>query len=112
MVRVTCLIRPHRLEQVKSAVAALGVTGMNVADARGTGNSPESPTWLAGEEHIISLPLKSKVEVVVPDDMAEPVVQAILEHARTGEPGDGKIFLERIEDAIRIRTSERGEAAI
>ena len=112
MVRITCMIRPHRLEQVKSAIAGLGVSGLNVSDVRGTGNSPETAAWFAGEEHLISLPLKSKIEVVAEDEMAEQIVQAILEHARTGEPGDGKIFIERVSDALRVRTGERGETAL
>lgn len=112
MIRITCIIRPHLLEQVKSAIAALGVSGLNVSDVRGTGNSPESAAWFAGEEHLIALPIKSKIEVVGPDEMAPSIVQAILENARTGEPGDGKIFIEQVEDALRIRTGERGEAAL
>jgi nitrogen regulatory protein P-II 1 len=112
MVRITCMIRPHRLEQVKSAIAALGVSGLNVSDVRGTGNSPESASWFAGEEHLISLPIKSKIEVIVPDELVERIVEAILENARTGEPGDGKVFLEPIQDAVRVRTGERGEAAL
>lgn len=112
MVRITCIIKPHRLEQVKSAIAALGVSGMNVADVRGCGNSPEKANWFGGEEVLVALPLRSKIEVVVPDDMRESIVDAILEYARSGDSGDGKIFIERIEDAIRIRTREHGETAI
>lgn len=110
MVRIIAFIRPHKLEQVKSAIASLGITGMNVSDARGTGNSPERSNWLGGEAP--ALPIKSRVEVVVPDDLMDPIVEAIEENARTGEPGDGKIFVERILDAIRIRTGERGETAV
>ena len=112
MKRITCMIRPHRLEQVKSAIASLGVSGLNVSDVRGTGNSPEHAAWFAGEEHLISLPIKSKIEVIALDEMIEPIIQAILENARTGEPGDGKIFVERIADAVRVRTGESGEAAL
>lgn len=112
MIRITCMIRPHRLEQVKSAIAALGVSGLNVSDVRGTGNSPEHAAWFAGEAHLISLPIKSKIEVVVSDDMADSIVQAILDNARTGEPGDGKIFVERVADAVRVRTGETGDAAL
>jgi nitrogen regulatory protein P-II 1 len=110
--RITCMIRPHRLEQVKSAIAALGVSGLNVSDVRGTGNSPETAAWFAGEEHLISLPIKAKIEVIVPDELEEPVLAEILANARTGEPGDGKIFIERVVDALRVRTGERGEAAL
>lgn len=112
MTRVTCYIRPHRLEPVKSAIAAIGVSGMNVADVRGTGNSPEKPNWFAGEEHLVALPLRAKVEVVVDDSLVEAVVSAILENARTGEPGDGKIFVESVVDALRVRTGERGDVAL
>jgi len=112
MIRVTCYIRPHRLEQVKSAIAVLGVTGMTVSDARGAGNSPERSPWLGGAEQVVALPIKSKVEVVAPDDLEGPLVDAVIRNARTGEPGDGKIFIERIGDAIRVRTGERGDAAV
>lgn len=112
MMRVTCFIRPHRLEAVKSAIAAVGVSGLSVSDVRGTGNSPEHTDWMGGDEGLIALPIRSRVEVVAPDDLAEPIVTAILETARTGESGDGKIFVERVADAIRIRTEERGDTAI
>jgi nitrogen regulatory protein P-II 1 len=111
MVRIWCAIRPHRLEAVKSAIATLGVSGLNVTDVRGVGNSAERSSWLGGE-HIVSLPLKSKLEVVAPDELREPIITAILENAATGEPGDGKIFVEPILDALRIRTQERGEVAV
>jgi nitrogen regulatory protein PII len=112
VIRLLIFIRPHRLEQVKSAVAALGVSGMTVSDVRGTGNSPEPAQWFAGEGNIIPLPIRSRIEVVVPDDMREQVVDAILEAAQTGEQSDGKIFIEPISDSIRVRTGERGETAL
>jgi nitrogen regulatory protein PII len=112
MKRITCVIRPHRVEQVKSAIASLGVSGMNVSDVRGVGTSPEKPSWFAGEEHFVAMPLRSKIEVVCADELAESIVEAILDNARTGEPGDGKIFVEKVADVIRIRTEERGEIAI
>lgn len=112
MTRLTCYIRPHRLEAVKSAVAALGVSGMTVSDVRGAGNSPEQTQWFGGSETLIALPVRSKIEVVVSDYLVEDLVGAVVENARTGEPGDGKIFVERIVDAVRVRTQERGEAAL
>ena len=112
MTRVTCYIRPHRLEAVKSAIAALGISGMSVSDVRGTGSSPEQSQWFGGTETLIALPIRSKLEVVGGDELAEPMVQAILANAHTGEPGDGKIFVEDILDAVRVRTNERGETAI
>lgn len=112
MIRITCFIRPHRLEPVKSAVAALGVTGMTVSDIRGTGNSPERTEWLGGDDALIALPIRAKVEAIVVDELVDSVVEAIIESARTGEQGDGKIFVEPVVDAIRIRTLERGDAAV
>jgi len=112
MTRVFCYIRPHRLEPVKSAIAALGVNGLSVSDVRGTGNSQETTDWLGGDESLIALPIRSRIEVVAPDELTEDIIQAILDNAHTGEDGDGKIFVEKIADAIRIRTQEHGDAAI
>ena len=98
------------MEQVKSAVAALGVTGMNVADVRGRGNSEEASTVLAGA--VSALPIRSRLSIVVEDSICDEVVDAIIENARMGEPGDGKIFLERVLDVVRVRTGERGEAGL
>lgn len=112
MIRVTCFLRPYQLEPVKSAIAALGVNGLSVADVRGTGNSPERADWLEGSADLIALPIRARLEVVTTDDMAEPIVQAIRAGAYTGEHGDGKIFLEPVTDAIRMRTEERGTAAV
>lgn len=112
MMRVTTYIKPHKLEPVKTAIAALGVSGMSVSDVRGTGNSPEKTQWFAGDGHVIALPVRAKVEVVVPEEQVQAVVDAILAHARTGEAGDGKIFIQPVADAVRIRTGERGEAAV
>jgi len=112
MLRIILFIRPHRLEQVKSAIAAVGVSGMSVSDVRGTGNSPESSQWLAGEGHLIPLPIRSRIEVVIPAEMKDEVVKAILSSAQTGEPDDGKIFIQPVLDSVRIRTGERGDAAL
>jgi nitrogen regulatory protein P-II 1 len=105
-------IRSHRLEQVKSAIAAVGVSGMSVSDVRGTGNSPEDAQWSAAEGHVIPLPIRSRIEVVVPDDMKDAVVEAILASAQTGEASDGKVFIQPVEDVIRVRTGERGEEGL
>ncbi len=110
MIRITAYIRPHRLEQVKSAVAALGVTGLNVADVRGTGNSTERSSALGGA--VTALPIRSRLAVVVVDELADEVVECIVENAKSGEAGDGKIFIERVRDAVRVRTGERGETGL
>jgi nitrogen regulatory protein P-II 1 len=112
MVRITAFLRPHKLEEVKTAIAMHDISGMSVSDVRGCGNSPERPALFAGQEMLIALPVRSKVVVVVPDELVEPIVDAIVASARTGEPGDGKVFIERMHDAIRVRTGERGEAAV
>ena len=85
---------------------------MSVSDVRGTGNSTETVDWFGGEDDLVALPIRARVEVVAADDLTEDIVNAILDNARTGEDGDGKIFIDRVSDAIRIRTQERGEAAI
>jgi nitrogen regulatory protein P-II 1 len=110
MKKVICFLKPHRLEMVKSAIAALDVTGLSVADVRGTGNSAESSAW--STVGAAPLPIRSRIEVVVNDELVEQVVEAILRHGRTGEPNDGKIFVENVEDAVRVRTRERGDQAV
>ncbi|CAN5431333.1 nitrogen regulator P-II GlnB [soil metagenome] len=112
MKRITCYIKPHRVEMVKSAIATLGVSGLSVTDVRGTGNSPESTDWLGGDPSLIALPIRSKLIMFVSDEMVESVIASIVENTQTGESGDGKIFVEPVENAIRIRTNERGEIAI
>ena len=110
MIRIVAYIKPHRLEGVKTAVSALGVTGLTVADVRGTGVSEEHTDLLSGA--VVALPIRSRLEVVVPDRLQGDVLRAIVESARTGEPNDGKIFVERVAEAVRVRTGERGEAAV
>ncbi|MBX7135660.1 MAG: P-II family nitrogen regulator [Fimbriimonadaceae bacterium] len=112
MIRITAFVRPHKLEEVKTHVANLGISGMSVSDVRGCGNSPERAGTFAGQVVLVALPVKSKIMVVAPDELREPIIEAIMETARTGEPGDGKIFVERVSDAIRIRTLERGSAGL
>jgi len=111
MIKVTAYIKPHRLEPVKSAMAAKGVNGLSVADVRGTGSSPEDSSIIRGQG-VLALPIRARLEAVVPDELAEIVVDAIIASCSTGEKDDGKIFLERVDDAIRIRTMEHGEQAI
>ena len=111
MVRITAYIKPHRLEPVKTAVAALGISGMSVGDVRGTGNSLESTTIFTGPG-VFALPIRARIDVVVPNEMAEAILDAIVNSTFTGEADDGKVFIEEVEDAVRIRTGERGDAAV
>ncbi len=100
------------MEEVKLAVAGHEITGLSVSDVRGTGNSPERAVWLGGYETLVALPIRSKIVVFAREDQAEELVEAIVHAARTGEPGDGKIFVEPVTDAIRIRTGERGATGL
>ncbi|MBL8049082.1 MAG: P-II family nitrogen regulator [Chthonomonas sp.] len=111
-VRVIVYLKPYRLEGVKAAVSALDVSGITVQDVRGRGTSEEAARVVGGQTLSVSLPVRSKLTVVVPAERQEEVIATILEHAHTGEANDGKIFVEPVADAIRIRTGERGEAAI
>jgi nitrogen regulatory protein P-II 1 len=112
MIRIIAYFRPHKLEEVKNALGERGFTGITVSDARGCGSSEEPSEWMLGKEFVVSLPAKVRVEVVVPEERSEEAVQAIIRSAKTGRPGDGKIFLQRVEEAVRIRTGERGQAAL
>lgn len=112
MIRVIAYIRPHKLEEVKTALVEMGVTGLTVTEVRGCGSSPEASEWFLGREYVVALPPRIKLEAVVPDDLSEGVVETIVGAARTGRPGDGKVFLMEVEEAIRVRTGEHGEAAL
>ena len=112
MTKVEAIIRPNRFEQVKDALATLGVDGMTVSEVRGHGRQKGHTETYRGREYDVSLLPKVRLEIVVQDDRVEKVVEAIIEHAATGEIGDGKIFLYKAEDAIRIRNRERGDIAL
>jgi nitrogen regulatory protein P-II 1 len=112
MKRIECIIRPIRFEAVKEALNEIGVYGMTVTDVRGFGRQQGHTEKYRGSTYTINLLPKLKLEVVVPDERVEEVVATLLEAARTGEIGDGKIFICEVLDAIRIRTGERGESAL
>ena len=112
MVKVEALVRPQRVDAVRFALDELGVGGMTITDARGTGRQKGYTQHYRGAEYTVSLLSKVKIETVVTDDEADMVVGAIQRVAQTGEIGDGKIFVSPVLDAIRIRTEERGEEAL
>ncbi|CAN1558218.1 GlnK Nitrogen regulatory protein PII [Fimbriimonadaceae bacterium] len=112
MKRITCYVRPHRVEMVKSAIAAAEVNGMTVSDVRGVGVSPVREQRYSNLVGVVPMPIQAKIEVVVADAQVEEIVESILRNARTGEADDGKIFIEDVADAYRIRTHERGEIAV
>ena len=112
MTTVVAIIRPNRFEQVKDALTYLGVEGMTVSEVRGHGRQKGHTETYRGREYDISLLPKLKIEIVVQDDDVDPIVESILKSAATGKIGDGKIFLYKVDEVIRIRNQERGEMAL
>jgi nitrogen regulatory protein P-II 1 len=112
MTKIECVIRPERFEEVNAALADLGIVGMTTTEVRGCGRQRGYVERYRGMEYQVRLLPKMKLELVVPDQQVEAVVTAITQAGRTGEVGDGKIFLSPVSDAVRIRTGERGESAL
>src|SRR5512135_1535572 len=112
MKRIECIIRPMKLDQVKIALGEVGVTGMTVSDVRGMGRQRGHRESFRGADYAIELPTKVKIEMIVRDEDVEEIIETILTHARTGEQGDGKIFVLPVGEAIRIRTEERGDEVL
>lgn len=112
MKKVEAIIRPHLLDAVKNALQEVNVVGMTVSEVQGYGRQHGHTETYRGAEYQIEFVPKTKIEVIIPDDIEETVVQAITRTARTGKFGDGKIFVTPLSDVIRIRTGERGEAAL
>jgi nitrogen regulatory protein P-II 1 len=112
MTKVEAIIQVSKLDAVKDALHEVGVEGMTVFEARGHGRQKGHTEFYRGREYTVDLIPKVKLEIVLADDMGEKAVQAIVTSARTGKIGDGKIFLSRIDDAIRIRNEERGDGAL
>ena len=112
MKRIEAIIKPFKLDAVREALGRSGLRGMTVTEVRGFGRQRGHTELYRGSEYQIDLLPKVKVEVVVSDEAVEETLEAISEAAYTGEVGDGKIFVSPVEDAVRIRTRERGEAAL
>ena len=112
MKKIEAVIKPFKLDEVKEALQDIGVQGMTVLEAKGYGRQKGHSELYRGAEYVIDFLPKIKLEVVVPDDMAPAVVEAIQTAARTGKIGDGKIFITDVSDVIRIRTGETGAQAI
>ena len=112
MKRIQAIIKPFKLEEVKQSLAEKGIEGMNVWEVRGFGHQKGQSVVPHGNEDVIDFLPKTKIEIVVPDEKAEEVIRIIIETARTGKVGDGKIFISNIDDVIRIRTGERGIKAV
>ena len=112
MKKIEAIIKPFRMEEVKAALNAVAVQGMTVSEVRGFGRQKGHKEIYRGAEYQVELVPKIKVEVVVPDQAVSRVVESIAKAAKTGKIGDGKIFITTVEDAIRIRTGEKGEGAL
>jgi nitrogen regulatory protein P-II 1 len=112
MQKIEAIIQPSKLDTVKEALLEIGVEGMTVFEARGHGRQKGHTEFYRGREYTVDLLPKIKLELVLPDELVEKAIQTIVGAARTGKIGDGKIFISRIEDAIRIRNDERGDTAL
>ena len=112
MKKIEAIVKPHRLDEVKEALNAIGVQGMTVSDVRGYGRQKGHTEIYRGAEYTVDFIPKAKIEVVVDDGLAEQVEHAILTAARTEKIGDGKIFIYDVQSAVRIRTGERGPEAL
>ena len=112
MKKIEAVIKPFKLDEVKDALNAMGIAGMTVTEVKGFGRQKGHVELYRGAEYDISFIPKVKIELVVSDAVADKAVATILEKAKTGKIGDGKIFITRIEEVVRIRTGEKGESAI
>ena len=112
MLKIEAIIQPSKLDAVKDALLEVGIEGMTILEARGHGRQKGHTEFYRGREYTVVLLPKVMIDMVVLDDMREKAIAAIGSAARTGRIGDGKIFVSRVEDAIRIRNDERGETAL
>ena len=112
MKKIEAIIRPFKLDEVKEALLEEGIRGLTITEVRGYGRQKGHKETYRGSEYQIEFVPKIKIEVIVDDNMAEKTVEAILKTAKTGQVGDGKIFISEITDVIRIRTDESGSSAL
>jgi nitrogen regulatory protein PII len=112
MTKIEVIIQTTKIDAVKDALHEIGVEGMTVLEARGHGRQKGHTEFYRGREYTVDLIPKIKIEMVLVDDMVEKAVETIMAAARTGKIGDGKIFLSKVDDAIRIRNAERGDSAL
>jgi len=109
---ITAIIKPFKLDEVREALADIGVTGLTVTDVKGFGRQKGHTELYRGAEYVVDFLPKTKVEAVVPEELTERAIDAILTAGKTGKIGDGKIFVSSLEQVIRIRTGENGKEAI
>jgi len=112
MRKIEAIIKPFKLDEVKEALSAIGIQGMTVTEVKGFGRQKGHTELYRGAEYVVDFLPKIKIEITVSDELAEKVVEVIVEAANTGRIGDGKIFVLPLEEAVRIRTGERGPDAV
>jgi nitrogen regulatory protein PII len=112
MKKIEAIIKPFKLEEVKDALGEIGIEGMTVIEVKGFGRQKGHTEIYRGSEYTVDFLPKLKLELIVADAQAEPAVVAIVRSAKTGKIGDGKVFVSHVEEAVRIRTEERGELAV
>ncbi len=112
MKKIEAIIKPFKLEEVKDALGGVGIEGMTVSEVKGFGRQKGHTEIYRGSEYTVDFLPKVKIEVVISDEQLDAAVAAIIKAAKTGKIGDGKVFVSNIEDAIRIRTDEKGKAAV
>ena len=112
MKKIEAIVKPHKLDDVKSALTQVGIQGLTVSEVRGFGRQKGHKEQYRGAEYTVDLVPKVKIDIVVSDASAPAVVEAIQRAAKTGEIGDGKIFVSNLEEVYRIRTGEKGESAV
>jgi nitrogen regulatory protein PII len=112
MKKLEAIIKPFKLDEVKTALSEIGINGMTVTEVKGFGRQKGHTETYRGSEYVVDFLPKIKLEVVVDNDIAEQALETIIKAARTGKIGDGKIFVTTLDDVIRIRTSEKGKSAV
>lgn len=112
MKKIEAIIKPFKLDEVKDALNEIGIQGMTITEVKGYGRQKGHSELYRGAEYVVDFLPKVKIEMMVPDGAAGEVIRVIEQHARTGKIGDGKIFISHIEEAVRIRTGQRGEEAV
>ena len=112
MKKIEAIIKPFKLEDVKEALAEVGIEGMTVSEVKGFGRQKGHTEIYRGSEYTVDFLPKIKIEIVVSDDQVETGVKTVIDSAKTGKIGDGKVFVSSVEEAVRIRTDERGEQAV
>ena len=112
MKKIEVIIKPFKLEDVKDALVEIGITGMSVYDVKGYGRQQGHSELYRGAEYVVDFLPKIKIDIVVKDEMVESVINAIVNSAKTGKIGDGKIFVSSLDEVVRIRTEERGSEAV